>query len=320
MKPAGGAVITSQPYKTSAVRDLAWACFSPPLIRCDQLATTGDAVANCPLALTPLRRDWLARLDREPSPLLRYLETQSSHKLGIYFERLWHFFLREDPAVELIGFNLPVREAGQTLGEFDVLYFCASRQCHVHLELAVKFYLGFPTSPAATVSSLWRQWLGPNSKDRLDLKLNHMLDRQIRLSEQPAARALLVDKGITELRREVEMKGYLFQPMTHALPAPFAYNSARPMCSWLTLGDLLREHEGLLRDCTFQLLHRLKWLAPAVSDERQAGLSQAELIELLQQHFATRSDAQLIAHLDATGQETGRIFVTPDRWPLHSER
>ena len=43
------------PYTNRHVRDLAWACFSPPLMIVNELADDGDNVANCGLALTPAR-------------------------------------------------------------------------------------------------------------------------------------------------------------------------------------------------------------------------------------------------------------------------
>ena len=114
-------------YRTPAVRDLAWACFSPPLLHNDQLLADPGGLTNCYLELTPQRRDWLAALDRDPSALLEHLAVNAPRRLGLYFERLWHFFLQADPAVELLAHNLPVRDGGVTLGEFDCLYYCRRR-------------------------------------------------------------------------------------------------------------------------------------------------------------------------------------------------
>ena len=81
------------------VRDLAWACFSPPLLHTQKLADDQHNVANCGLSLTPTRTAWLQQLDHNPGPLLDYLAQQSHTRLGLYFEQLWHFFLAQDPAV-----------------------------------------------------------------------------------------------------------------------------------------------------------------------------------------------------------------------------
>jgi len=90
--------MSSFPYRTQAVRDLAWACFSPPLLRASKLPGSGVDVVDCQPRLTSSRLDWLAQLDIDPQPLLAHLARNSSHRLGVYFEKLWHFFLREDAA------------------------------------------------------------------------------------------------------------------------------------------------------------------------------------------------------------------------------
>jgi hypothetical protein len=105
------------PYQTLEVRDLAWACFSPPLMDTARLAVGRADVENCSFPLTPLRRAWLEKLDRDASPLLTHLSVLHSRRLGVYFESLWHFFLAQDPEVELVAHNLPVTSDGRTLGE-----------------------------------------------------------------------------------------------------------------------------------------------------------------------------------------------------------
>ena len=143
-------------YKNQEVRDLAWSCFAPPLIRVQQAAPDSN-VRDCTPELSAQRRQWLEHLDRDPSALLEYLATRSSRRLGIYFESLWQFFLREDPDFELVAHNLPVHDGTRTLGEFDCIYFCKTRERFIHLELAAKFFLYCP--PAAGVDPD-REWPG----------------------------------------------------------------------------------------------------------------------------------------------------------------
>jgi len=155
--------------KQPAVRDLAWTCFNPGLMNLP------DSMS--PPALDSRRRQWLAKLDHDPEALLDCLAGQRSPRLGLYFERLWYFFLSEDPGFDLLAHNLPVREGGRTLGEFDLIYFCHARQRAVHLELALKFYLGYGNY--ADNTSPTRAWLGHNSKDRLYLKLERLQGHQV---------------------------------------------------------------------------------------------------------------------------------------------
>ena len=125
-------------YQTREVRDLAWACFSPSPMHSHDLAAIDQTIANCGLRLSPARERWLVDLDRQPEPLHRHLSALHNNRLGLYFERLWHFFLQQDPLVDLLAHNLAVRTPQKTIGEFDCLYYCHQRARHFHLELAVK--------------------------------------------------------------------------------------------------------------------------------------------------------------------------------------
>lgn len=297
------------PFQHACVRDLAWACFSPPLMLSARLGGSGAAVANTGFALTPARRDWLARLDADPAPLLEYLARSRSRRLGLYFERLWHFFLAADPAVELLAHNLPVREDGRTLGEFDVLYYCRERRRHCHLELAVKFYLGYG-SPTGAGSSQWRDWLGPNSHDRLDLKLERLLEHQARLADHPSAKAVLTQRGIFEPLREVEVKGYLFRQPQAPMPAPRAFNPALPLYPWWRREELPGALETGLY---YRVLPRLEWLAPV--RDKSGAQPLPTLLRALDEHFREHRQPRLVAALNASGEELWRCFVTDTHWP-----
>lgn len=298
------------PYQTQAVRDLAWACFAPPLLYTSGLHRAQRRVTDAAFALTPARRLWLEGLERDARPLLEHLAQAPSTRLGLYFERLWHFFLREDPEVELVAHNVPVYDGGRTLGEFDCLYFCKRRNTHVHLELAVKFYLGVPGEPAG------RQWLGPNTRDRLDLKLTHLLEQQITLADRSAAQTQLESLGLPAPAREVALRGYLFQPVGETLPPPPGYNPQKPFATWYTTTQL-RERAATRDGTGFRLLERLAWLAP-----RRAAVGDCIVAENLEEsvraRFAQRPAPLLVAALDAAGEERERFFVVPPRWPASS--
>ena len=313
MNAPGRAVISIDAYRCREVRDLAWACFSPPLLHSAGLAGPGNTVGNCALGLTDARRAWLERLDCDPHPLLAHLAKRPGSRLGIYFEHLWHFFLAEDPAVDLLANNLQVRDGGRTVGEFDCLYYCHQRQRHIHLELAVKYYLGYrpATGPDARVSG--DTWLGPDTRDRLDLKVEHLMRRQITLGDHHAAAGELQRLGITELEREVEIKGYLFQPLEDPLPPPPGFNRDRRFGRWLA-----RERLGVYLDSLdydrFLVLPRLSWLAPATAAPGD-GDCRDDLLGRLGKHFLARRQPQLVAALGAGGRERARFFVTGNDWP-----
>ena len=306
------------PYRTQAVRDLAWACFSPTLLDSRQLADDGENVADCGLALTPARLQWLTQLDHEPGPLLEHLSRKPNKRLGIYFERLWHFFLEQDPGTELLAHNLAVRDHGRTLGEFDVIYWCHQRRRHYHLELAVKFYLGRRQQINSEPASRWREWLGPNSRDRLDLKLDQLLQRQIRLGTHPLAREQLAALGIPDVAQEIVIKGYLFNSLGDPLPPPFGYNARCPMRHWLPLEELRVQLRKLPPE-RYMELSKERWLAPVLVNDEDELLSRSALDERLQSQFTSNSRARLVAGVDRAGLEQCRFFVTANDWPTDAE-
>lgn len=320
-KPQCNAVIAIYPYQTQEVRDLAWACFSPSLLHAQQLADDGQNVTDCGLQLTTQRRHWLESLDRDATALVKHLATQRSHRLGIYFEHLWHFFLEQDPDIDLVAHNLPIRHEGKTLGEFDCIYFCHQRQRHFHLELAVKFFLGHRHSTTHEHASHWSEWLGPSSNDRLDRKIEHLMQRQIQLGNQPAAQQVLEKLGITALAREVEIKGYLFRPAQDALPPPYGFNPDGRLCHHVELpqlGTYLAEYDSR-STASYLMLPKRRWLSPA-SLGVDTALNSANLSDCSQKQLAEDSRPRLIAAIDSAGQESRRFFVTAAGWPLRNEK
>jgi hypothetical protein len=307
-------VTSVYPYQTPEVRDLAWACFSPTLLSAGELADDGHNVADCDLPLTPARRLWLEQLDRDARPLLDHLADARSPRLGVYFERLWHFFLSTDPALELVAHNLSVQDGDRTLGEFDCIYRCHERQRYFHLELAVKFFLGHRRDTTAEAASHWHEWLGPNTRDRLDHKLKRLFQHQIRLGDTIAGRKRLASLGIPVPAHEVVIKGYLFQPVADPLPPPYGYNGDNPLGWWLPI-DRLEAFLGDLAGDAYLPLPRERWLGPARAGRADAKFDRCALAKHLHCHFAATDRLQLVAGLNGCGEESHRFFVTPAQWP-----
>ena len=307
-------MITIYPFQTQEVRDLAWACFSPPLIYAGQLAKQGSGITDCTFELTAQRRAWLEALDRDASILLAHLAQRPSHRLGIYFEQLWQFFLRQDPEVQLVASNLPVHDQGSTLGEFDCIYFCQRRQRHVHLELAVKYFLGGLDTGPGEGSSAGRDWLGPDTRDRLDKKIDHILYRQILLSDNSVARQRLSELGIERPLKEIALKGQLFQPREATLKPPQGYNTDHPFSEWLHC-DRLAAYLAATGSAKFEILPKMRWLSNAQRGGTYRTYTRAQIVSELTQYFVHDDYPLLIAVLDHGGQETSRFFVTDRDWP-----
>ncbi len=307
-------MIIIYPFQTQEVRDLAWACFSPPLVYMGQLANQGSGITDCTFELTPQRRAWLEALDRDASTLLAQLAQRPSHRLGIYFEQLWQFFLRQDPEVQLVASNLPVHDQGRTLGEFDCIYFCQRRQRHVHLELAVKYFLGWGDNGPGEGDSAGRDWLGPDTRDRLDKKIDHILHRQILLSDNPVAGQRLSELGIERPLKEIALKGQLFQPHEAALKPPRGYNNNHIFRDWLHC-DRLAAYLAATGSTRFEILPKMRWLSNAQSGGTSRTYTSEQLVSELTQYFVLDDYPLLIAAFDQTGQESNRFFVTDRDWP-----
>ncbi len=283
-------------FKHPAVRDLAWAGFSPPLL-------TGALFQDCGLRTGNWWPEHLADLDRDPESLLEFLGERPAGRLGLYYERLWQYLLTHDPDIELLANNLAVRDQGRTIGEFDCLLWSARLERHIHLELAVKFYLG--------VTGTGR-WLGPNVRDRFDLKLDHLIQRQITLSRHPAAQDALKDLGISNCEQRIDLKGYLFAPSAGIAP-PDGFNPASQLHHWLTL-SAFQEHKGSASE-HWHHLPRHRWLGPHWAGGTQP-LSREQVAVLVQEEIARLGRPQQVVACDASGRERERWFVTPDDWPI----
>ena len=301
------------PYKTPEVRDLAWACFSPPLIDSAFMASPEAGVSNCNFKMNPRRQHWLRTLDDDPSSLLAHLAPGRSSRLGLYFESLWHFFLAQDEDVELIAHNLPVRDAGRTIGEFDCIYFCRERRRHVHLELAVKFYLGLASPGKTRNYSQWRDWVGPSSRDRLDKKINRLTGHQIKLGIHPASAPVLRSLAIDDLLREIEIKGYLFSPLGNPMAPPLAFAHGQQLRPWLRLEEF-SEMPPAIRSEDYQVLPRLNWLSPVSANSGNETVAGPALIRDLEGAMATDGRPRLVAAVDQDGNETNRFFVVGQHW------
>lgn len=279
-------------FKQPLVRQLAWACFSPPLIA--DFSNLADKVTAPAFELHEDRYRQLMALDADPSPLEHYLaENCRSQRLGLVFESLWHFFLLNDPETELIAHNLPIRDGGTTLGEFDVLYCCRRRQRTIHLELAVKYFMA--NAQPAKDGNAFSYWLGPNSRDRLDIKWQRMLSHQLALVNTPAAQSALNELGVSGVEQEVAIKGWLFHNR-NATVMHSSINPAHQRGLWWPRSQFF-DKENL---ADWHYLVKPQWLA----DEETATKIDDAVLEL--------SKNRPVMLINTAGE---RMMLTPDHWP-----
>ncbi|MCP3906557.1 MAG: DUF1853 family protein [Oceanicoccus sp.] len=316
------ATITS--LKNQCVRDLAWSCFGQNLIN-DFGGLGHSAVQSCHIHLTAARQQWLLQLDQEPTPLLDYLSQPRSPRIGLYFEALWQFFITHDAHLELLAHNLQVSYNKKTYGEFDVIYRDNSNGNSYHLELAIKFYLNNSLSANRGIFSTdFGYWLGPNAIDRLDIKTEHLLNHQIKLSASEAGKNALALLGLETVIPEIAIKGRLFYP--HSINPEASTAALSPSHNyghWANLSNLNK----VTQTCVdWLILDRSEWISPVyrtLAELEQKIKCPLQLQDTLSLYFSTNSQPLMICGLEQRDDyycEKVRFFITADNWPKCTRR
>jgi hypothetical protein len=129
-------------------------------------------------------------------------------KLGHLYEQALQRLIESADSLTLLASHLQVfAEGGRTLGEFDFLLHNRVADRHIHLELAVKFYL------AVKGADGW-QFPGPDPRDNWQRKLDRLCEHQLQLSQLPEARQLLQERfGIESFEVQQLIYGCLFLPI-----------------------------------------------------------------------------------------------------------
>ncbi|MFD1556405.1 DUF1853 family protein [Paraburkholderia silviterrae] len=306
-------------FGDAAVRDLAWLLFSADLLRAQPDAPLANPWAGDDEACTAAA--WLKQLDHDPSPLHAALGAARLTRLGRYAETLLGWYLAHGPAPRLVAANIALRRAGLTLGECDFLVQTSDAQ-RLHWELAVKCYLhaGLEEGAAPRLAD----FVGPNLRDRFDLKLAHLVDHQLRLSAREEF-AWLGYEG--PWLAQMFVKGWLFYRAGNGAgakrgdPPELAARHGRGW--WVTHADWadFAKREGV---DGWSTLPRLAWLAPRrirpepsrmdESDERAAFATNSQIgdpqdngRDALSNALGQRSDVESpLAPVAAAGQPAQR--------------
>lgn len=291
-------------YQHRCVSDLAWAVSSPPLLEYpggDCRWFSGEWYREQYRQI----EGQLTEIDRDPARLQSLLAAQKDQRLGNYFETLWAFALEMNPRYSLVERNLQIVDGKHTLGEMDFIVRDNETGRHAHWELAIKFYLG--TGDTIRHDA----WHGPGQKDRLDLKINHLLSRQTLLSSHPVARAELVRRGIEIRDCAVILKGRLFYPWQRGGPGRFPQYASplHPGGSWLTRRQVLGAYGA---DARFRPLIRSGWMA----GEPASGESGLSIEELLAMVDSGQLRLPLLVSRPGAAPERAWLFIVDNDWPV----
>ncbi|WP_414693524.1 DUF1853 family protein [Paraburkholderia madseniana] len=304
-----------------AVRDLAWLLLSADLLRAQPpvgaLASPFDTQQEADATV-----DWLRALDADPADLHRDLAATRITRLGRYAERLLGWFLQHGPAARLVAAGVPLRRSGVTLGECDFLVQ-TQQGTRLHWELAVKCYLHAGESRAQlTTQSVARlaDYVGPNLKDRFDLKLAHVLNHQLPLS----AREEFASVGHAgPWTPQMFIKGWLFYRAGETPVDPAELDPSHGRGWWVTRSewtDFAAAHAQMWR-----VLPRLEWLAPRRHKESEAQAAGFAFVaqQMLAEQTSHQHGPTMVAAFASDGvgtvAELSRGFIVPDDWPEQAQ-
>ncbi|MDR9438847.1 MAG: DUF1853 family protein [Halomonas sp.] len=300
------------------VRDLGWLLLTPDLIAMPWPGRPSRGELG--LDEDDHLVTWLGELEAAPGALEAHLSPALTGRMGLYHERLWQFLLAEAPGTRLLAHNLRVHQGKRTLGELDLLYSGRDDPRPVHLEVAIKFYLGLPQGPATPDSQA--RWIGPGGADSLAAKREHLHCHQLRLAGSPEAREALApllsphspperDGAAPTMTARLAMPGVLFYPWHAPLPTPREATPDHLQGRWLFVRDWHRLRDGLPPGTRGAWLHKPHWLA---LPRREALLTLRDLEARLAQHFSEPASPVQLA-LWHTDMGWRRVFVVADDWP-----
>ena len=309
LEPNANTIALTDALQTVAspqVRDLVWAVASPSL-----LAPPTGWPSNFEL---PLGADDFGRLlGADPAALQKHLERSETRFLGSYFEALWAFYLTHEPRYEVVAKNLQIRDGGRTFGEFDFIVFDHESGQHLQLELAVKFYLGIREVNDYAYTDGQHLWVGPQARDRLDIKVGRAIEHQLTLHRHEKARQALAELGVNQVAPRLLFRGYLFHP-AEKVPVPSYVSSNYGHGSWCRLAEM-RQVLNLARPS--YIVPKKRWFAaPYVED--LAGADDLDAFEAeLTEHVLSENRPHMVVQVDESAASRGiyRYFVTPQAWP-----
>lgn len=195
--------------KNKWVSDLHWVISSPSLIE-NNSATGENLILNSQWHQKRYKEsiEWITELDKDPTPLIDWMDSSKDRRIGSLFERLLTFWLKFGPSpLKLIKNGLQIIEDKHTLGELDFIVFNEEVDEFWSIEVAVKFYIGIRSAKEM------KDFVGPRVMDTLKRKWDHLLERQSRLHENPVAQETILSlTNGKPVVPKIYIKGRLFIP------------------------------------------------------------------------------------------------------------
>lgn len=140
--------------------------------------------------------------------------------LGKRAEAFFHYCITHFSEEQVIAHNVQVEKNKITVGELDFLLKNPFQGKISHVELVYKFYLYDPS-----IAENIKRWIGPNRKDSLVTKLEHLKNHQFPLLQEAETRSLLDQLEIPhrEIEQKLFFKANLFIPLGWKKELPAFY-------------------------------------------------------------------------------------------------
>ncbi len=287
-------------FSTRIVRDLAWVIVSPPLVSGHINHTVWWDHTNCLKEFDDCLPA-LINLDTNPQPLIETLARLKSPRLGLVFEALIAYWLEISPNYKLLSKNIQIIEDKKTFGEIDFIIQDLSSQKTIHLEVAVKFYLG--TSPHENPF----RWFGTNTTDQLGKKVQHLQNHQTQLSKKyPHHFEYKIDE------QQCFIKGRLFYPSGHKVsPVGMGVTKNHLQGSW-SYADVLQANTLLIP------IEKNNWLAEFNHQDIEKSINK-EIGSLDLTHLNRAQCFVVVEELNSKLIEKERLFYLPSDFIFPSD-
>jgi Uncharacterized protein conserved in bacteria len=308
-----------QSLESPGARDLAWLLFSPtllqsPLGRHKALPVLTQFAQNNPSEIVT----WLQTINASkhtctPPPIRGF----PNKRLGKYFEEVIETILSSNAFYAYSGIKCVMRnyqyiENKVTKGELDYLLQYQDGSV-VHVEAAIKFYL---LNKQSSDPKNWHQWLGPNSRDTLGLKLTHMQDKQLTLLDNPKARSEVLEvlhlPQSTPVTTAYLLKGMLFVHWLEQPCLPKHINTEVTTGVWLHESqqfEFLNAYKK--RGFVSTHLEKAAWMGGHYWAETSNPENEVEAY-----YKAGGAAPYMLSVVNPVSQEEIRAVVVDDYWPV----
>ena len=264
---------------------------SPPQINWELLRDDYFKICN----------EWLTDLKQNPGDLKAFFDIDHQFILGKYFEKLIQFIFEYFEGFKLVTNGLQVIKNNRTIGEIDFIFKNLMDNKTTHLEVAVKYYMGYKSSAKHTM------WIGPNGMDNISGKIQKFTTQ---LSMAMFAEELS-DLNPASFKKMVLLKGYFFKHINSDL-IPHFCNPDALIGQWLYISEL---DKVISPNIKYMIVPKRLWLGFYL-DENLEIFDENAVDEIVHAEIQRVGKGILLAELDeGANYIKTKYMVVPDRWP-----